>query len=453
MSKKIVVGLVAVAVLGLALVAGLAAGYWWFAMRSQPIGPLPAEAAILPGDAAIVGGIDVRRITTGANYKKYMAAAMEDAGKELKELEQKTGINVERDVEGLYGAGDKVAGEQAGVMVLVGKFDADRIGKAIKDDPKSKATTTTVEGYTVYEMKEGEKVSGHLAVPSPRVLVAGTPAMVAATLANLKGGKGGVAGNPELVAALKAIEPGQGFWLLATPKAMAEAPKPGEGGVPPFPMPKSVLFTGQFDPAVSFKLTGAMADEAAAKDLAEKITGLKAMAAMFAADKPEVGEAAQALSVTNTGKNVVVALSLSPALLEKMQKSLLEARLSANEAATVGDTRTVISAQAAFQAMGDGYYGELKCLAEPKSCNASYDGPQFIDKELAEAATKSGYNRQFKLAGDRSSYAYASAPVKAGNTGKRSFCGDARGVVCQDVNGAPFDIASGHCPENCTPVE
>ncbi len=452
MSKKIVVGLVAVAVLGLALVAGLAVGYWWFAKRSQPIGPLPAEAAILPGDAAVVGGIDVRRITTGANYKKYMAAAMEDAGKDLKELEQKTGINVERDVEGLYGAGSKVGAEQAGVVVLVGTFDAQRIGKAVQDDPKSKATTTTVEGFTVYEMKEEGKVSSHLAVPSARVLVAGTPALVATTLANFKGGQGGVAANAELVAALKAVEPGPAFWLLATPKAMAEAPKPGEGmPVPPFPMPKSVLFTGQFDPAVSFKLTGEMADEAAAKQLAEQITGLKAMAAMFAADKPEVGEAAQALSVTNTGKSVVVALSLSPALLEKIQKSLLEARLSANEAATVGDTRTVISAQAAYQAMGDGSYGELKCLADPKSCNASYDGPQFIDKELAEATTKSGYNRQFKLADG--SFAYASTPVKAGDTGKRSFCGDASGMICQNADGAPFDISSGRCPEGCTPVE
>lgn len=452
MSKKIVVGLVAVAVLGLALVAGLAVGYWWFAKRSQPIGPLPAEAAILPGDAAVVGGIDVRRITTGANYKKYMAAAMEDAGKELKELEQKTGINVERDVEGLYGAGSKVGAEQAGVVVLVGTFDAGRIGKAVQDDPKSKATTTTVEGFTVYEMKEDGKVSGHLAVPSARVLVAGTPALVATTLANFKGGKGGVAGNAELVAALKAVEPGPAFWLLATPKAMAEAPKPGEGmPVPPFPMPKSVLFTGQFDPAVSFKLTGEMADEAAAKQLAEQITGLKAMAAMFAADKPEVGAAAQALSVTNTGKSVALALTLTPAMLEGMQKSLLEARVSANEAATIGDTRSVISAQMVYASSFQGY-GELACLADVKSCNSSYEGPnEFLMAELAKATEKSGYKRSFKLAGG--SFAYAAAPVTPGSTGKRSFCGDASGLVCQDASGTPFDISSGRCPEGCTPVE
>jgi len=449
-TKSVVVGLVVAAVLGLALVAGVGVGYWYFAGRSQPIGPLPAEAAILPGDAGVVGGVDVRRIVSGANYKKYMAGAMADAGKDLKELEQKTGLNFERDIEGFYGAGSRVGTEQAGVFVLVGNFDPERIGKAIKEDPKSKATTTTVEGFTVYEMKEGEKVSGHLAIPGGRVIVAGTPALVASTLANFKGGKGGVASNPELVTALKAIEASQTFWVLATPKAMADAPKPGEG-MPPVPLPKSVLFTGQFDPSVSLKLLGEMADEAAAKDLAEKLNGFKAMAAMFAADKPDVAQAAQALSIVNAGKTVTLALTLTPAMLESMQKSLLEARVSSNESATIGDTRTIISGQMAYSASFEGHYGELKCLAEPKSCNSAYDGPYFVDAELAKATEKSGYKRSFKLAGD--SFAYASAPITPGSTGKRSFCGDASGMLCQNADGAAFDISSGRCPEGCTPVE
>ena len=449
-TKSVVVGLVVAAVLGLALVAGVGVGYWYFAGRSQPIGPLPAEAAILPGDAAFVGGVDVRRVVTGANYKKYMSGAMADAGKDLKELEQKTGLNIERDVEGFYGAGSKTGAEPTGVVVLVGTFDAERIGKALKEDPKSKATTTTVEGFTVYEMKEAEKVTGHLAIPSARVLVAGTPAVVAQALRNFKGAKEGVASNEELVKSLKGIEPGLGFWFLATPKAMAEAPKPGEG-MPPVPLPKSVLFTGQFDPSVSFKLLGEMADEAAAKDLAEKLNGFKAMAAMFAADKPDVAQAAQALSIVNAGKTVTLALTLTPAMLEGLQKSLLAARVSANEAATIGDTRTIISAQMAYSASFEGHYGELKCLAEPKSCNSAYDGPYFVDAELAKATEKSGYKRSFKLAGD--SFAYASAPITPGSTGKRSFCGDASGMLCQNADGAAFDVSSGRCPEGCTPID
>ncbi len=46
--------------------------------------------------------------------------------------------------------------------------------------------------------------------------------------------------------------------------------------------------------------------------------------------------------------------------------SLLRARVSANESATIGDIRTVISAQAAYQsANGDWYDGNLVCLNDP----------------------------------------------------------------------------------------
>src|SRR5262245_7054409 len=43
--------------------------------------------------------------------------------------------------------------------------------------------------------------------------------------------------------------------------------------------------------------------------------------------------------------------------------SLLRARVSANEAATIGDTRTVISSQAAYASANAGFYDKaLSCL-------------------------------------------------------------------------------------------
>jgi prepilin-type N-terminal cleavage/methylation domain-containing protein len=43
--------------------------------------------------------------------------------------------------------------------------------------------------------------------------------------------------------------------------------------------------------------------------------------------------------------------------------SLIRARVSANEAAAIGDTRTVVSAEATYQAAASGFYGELSCLS------------------------------------------------------------------------------------------
>src|SRR6516162_7840562 len=48
--------------------------------------------------------------------------------------------------------------------------------------------------------------------------------------------------------------------------------------------------------------------------------------------------------------------------------SLLRARVSANESATIGDIRTVISAQAAFQSANGGWYtNSWACLVQPNN--------------------------------------------------------------------------------------
>ena len=65
--------------------------------------------------------------------------------------------------------------------------------------------------------------------------------------------------------------------------------------------------------------------------------------------------------------------------------SLLRARVAANEAAVIGDTRTIISAEAAYHAANSGYYGSITCLSVPSGCIPSYPlaAPTFLDSTLA----------------------------------------------------------------------
>ena len=139
--------------------------------------------------------------------------------------------------------------------------------------------------------------------------------------------------------------------------------------------------------------------------------------------------------------------------------SLLRARVSANESATIGDIRTVISGQAAFQSANGGWYaGSLSCLSNPSggaACIPSYPStaPTFLDRSIAPVAgppaPKSGYNREYlpgatpaaintNVAGMNSvaSYVYRATPVTAGQTGVRGFGGDASGVLCFSADGS-----------------
>ncbi len=140
--------------------------------------------------------------------------------------------------------------------------------------------------------------------------------------------------------------------------------------------------------------------------------------------------------------------------------SLLRARVSANESATIGDVRTVISGQAAYQSANGGWYdGDITCLAVTGPvCIPSYptSAPTFLDSAIASLAPKSGYNRTFEdgpppvplpptfSATSVSSYAYLTSPVNQGQTGVRAFGGDSSGVLCFTPDGVdPPSTGSG----------
>ena len=138
--------------------------------------------------------------------------------------------------------------------------------------------------------------------------------------------------------------------------------------------------------------------------------------------------------------------------------SLLRARVSANEAATLGDIRTLISAQAAYQSANSGYYdGALSCLNEPSNgaCIPSYPAiaPTFLDSQLASQGTKSGYNRSFQSGAviapavaassptSTALYRYDATPTNIGQTGVRGFAADFSGRICFTTDGV--SVAAG----------
>ena len=134
--------------------------------------------------------------------------------------------------------------------------------------------------------------------------------------------------------------------------------------------------------------------------------------------------------------------------------SLLRARISANESATIGDTRTVISAEAAYQSAASGFYGELQCLSVPGPCIVGYVGPTFLDGSIGidQLVQKSGYTRTANYDGvltvpgltlAHGTYCYQASPITSGTTGVRSFGGDSSGVVGVTNNSVTSCCSSG----------
>ena len=119
--------------------------------------------------------------------------------------------------------------------------------------------------------------------------------------------------------------------------------------------------------------------------------------------------------------------------------SLLRARISANEAAVIGDTRTIISAEVAYDAANSGYYGSITCLSVPSGCIPNYPtaAPTFLDSAIAAGpdVTKQGYRRQWMETtvagpgpGSIQAFCYGANPSVVNKTGVRAFGGESAGI-------------------------
>ena len=137
--------------------------------------------------------------------------------------------------------------------------------------------------------------------------------------------------------------------------------------------------------------------------------------------------------------------------------SLLRARVSANEAQAIGDTRSIISAEQTYASANGGLFGPLLSLCRNGAgCaigipNYPATAPEFLGADIARATpyTKSGYTRdwvaapgavvptQFQDPASVLDYCYFSTPASA-LTGVRSFSGSGAGTIYMDQTGAPI---------------
>ncbi len=160
---------------------------------------------------------------------------------------------------------------------------------------------------------------------------------------------------------------------------------------------------------------------------------------------------------------VVIVVAVAGIVAAVVIPAMSRAFIASNEAATLGDIRTVIDAQESYKAANGGFYeSNLACLTAPSAiaCIPSYptNAPTFLDSTLASQTAKSGYNRSFTGGPGPASippnasptstrtYRYDATPTVVGVTGVRGFAADAGGSICFTSDGSP--VPPGNPPES-----
>jgi hypothetical protein len=459
------------------LLTGAGSGAFAAAPATTPAG-LPADAWLLPQDAVVVVAADVKgffasrlwqqvssgQIGTAAGLTAEKSAELsrdvqEGMAKGMTDMDTEVGFRADRDLDWVFfGLRNPDAPSPEGVAVLVGRFDAARILAAAEASQVKTGSTVskkTVGTVTMLSTEKAGKPGFALAVPGPQHIVVGDGPMVEAVLAARAASRRPLEANAALASRLRTVKPAGSIYLLAS-EALTK--KMGQGASP-VPAPKSVSLSVAFDGATELAAEMATADEAQ-KGAATIQSQLGMIGGLLAADpdpqKGVAGKMLTGLSVRADGK--VLRVGTAPgglglgAVAAMAIPSLLKARSSANESAAIGDLRTVISAEAAFQSANKGLYGEIGCLSAPATCVKGYAGPHFLDEELASLVVKSGYKRAFHpgkrgaRARTLQGYAYTAVPAEPGKTGTRSFCGEASGVIRVDPKGGEIKPVGGVCP-------
>ena len=308
----------------LVVAAGSAAavGAFFLDPARASVGPLPAEALVLPADTTFVVGLDVKRFAASPFYKKY---GRKGAPQDFADLEEKTGINPERDVDLVVLAGNKAMERGQPVVLVSGTFDRYKLGRAL--ETKKGVTWKKENGVTTYLFAEGTKGAHALAFLDDRTLVLGSQQAVEATAASHAGGTRALRRNAALMDLLGRVKPGSTFWMVGDQTLLSNLPKtiPAPGAAQgtssemTLPALKTLTVTGDLDPVVSVDVTGGASDEAAAKNLADIVRGFVALAVLQANQRPELKSLASAVSVTTETNQVHVTARFPYELLDALE--------------------------------------------------------------------------------------------------------------------------------------
>jgi hypothetical protein len=278
----------------------------------------------------------VKRFTSSPFYARFSKErGMKPEA--LEQLEAKTGLNPARDIDQIVIAGSGVGdGKHApGLAVAFGRFDLYKLGRAI--ETQGKAQSTSHEGVTVYSFADEAPRAVAVAFLDEGTLVFGAKDQVLAAITSRTRSETPLKGNTALMALVEKVRPGSTFWMVGDQSLLASLPTsmpaPGASadGAATMTLPAltGLIVTGDLDPQVSVAITGEAKDALAAKNLADVVRGLVAMASLQAQQKPELQQLASAISVATEENRVLVNARFPYELLEALRPKPAKPTLAA----------------------------------------------------------------------------------------------------------------------------
>jgi hypothetical protein len=302
-------------VIGVGLGTGLVAYYVGFPAGAFAGRGGPAELEYVPRNAAVIAYADVRDVMT-SELRQRLRSALPMPENGQRELEEKTGINIESDIDRivacLYPGED---GTNHGGMVLArGRFDEAKIEGLMREhggqveDYKTKRLIVAGESH-------GRSGPFALAFVEPGFVAFGSAAVVRTSIDlhqagnNPQAGIESVTGNEELMNLVRSLETGNA-WAVGRFDALTSRAHLPDTVANQIPAITWFSVSTHINGGVRGVLRADTRDEEAANNLRDVVRGFLALGKLQAGSRPEIQAMMQSLELGGTGKTVALSFDV-----------------------------------------------------------------------------------------------------------------------------------------------
>jgi hypothetical protein len=306
------------AILAIGLGTGLVASYMGLPVSVFSSAAGPDELQYVPADAAVVAYANIRDVMNSEFRQRFKDVG--PTADQKNEFEEKTGLNLEQDIDSVVVAvsGNVVNAKQKGFLVLgKGRYNAARLESLALEHG---AEVGDYQGKRLITHREGSGATDDVMAVGfveADLVAFGSLDMVQKSIDARRENRN-VVSNNDLMKLVNEIDNANAWAVGRFDAIAAQANLPSEIQAQ---MPQITWFSaaGHINGGVSGEFKAEARDEESAKNLRDVLGGFLAMARMQAANRPALQQMADSLIVSGDGKNVALSFSIPTEVLDVLE--------------------------------------------------------------------------------------------------------------------------------------
>lgn len=304
-------------VLGVGLSAGMVAYQFGFATSALSSQGGPDELKFLPANASLVAHAEVSAIMASPLRQQLRALlpAREDGQRDLQE---RTGINIETDIDSVTAAAVPPAGAQdsapiPGIAIVKGRFDQVKI-EALMREQGGEVQEYKSKRIVVARRENGRE--GALAFLEPGMVALGSLELVRGAV-DLKDGGASVVTNDDVMRLVRDIDRANA-WAVGRFDAFTSRASFPSGMSEKIPAISWLSASAQIDSGLHGVLRADANDAQSADSLREVIRGVMALAKLQTGGRQELQSLLQSIQLSGAGNTVVLSFDLPAEMFDAL---------------------------------------------------------------------------------------------------------------------------------------